>query len=838
MGCVATRAVRVGQRPNQSRYVTSSTTTELPPNTGVTNQQITDIYSNLTANCYNFKCPPGSVPVLCLDEDSIPIIESTLLLLDSRQTGISLPIIAISLRSNGRIACMGHLKMLNRTFFNSADNANIIHNLFLWLNGHQSINEPINFINFPPTSMNEIRSCLAPHGIHVQFDDFTPELSNSKFIIVTSNFDVNNDEKRKFLNDILLKGGGIGCFYVQPSNGSPIIPINKFLIKAGLSFASCALSDDYGMSTSVTIREKIEESRKSSFYSLVDSFDKFVTTSNSNISYLDDLVTALRYHVISSGVKQIHLIDQLLNLSWRYLIDTEYRLSNGMISSYVNHSIVIAFIDELYQKIHADRIRAIPSVASGFPGLASDFTLKSYNVELPILEESLVSTGLWLPPGTISTVDCQKVPPNTHIQVGSHTISLLAKPGPWKRWPMVSFSFPFQSPTVEIASPFGGCVYLAFSDLSTQKPLPTHLKLQVTETEAGSHVQSENDDFLNITFSHITCYPRAVYQNPSIYESTKQFNTPWGELISKSIIFTLPSNKMRQIGNLQAFFDYIEDIVSMTTSYIGYELIRPYRIVFDIETIDEYLKQQELLQMQQMQQQLQFISYRNTMTSTNNNTSHTTGAYKQSSHNNTELNSCLVNNNTNGNNAPGPFSGHIGTSTSNLSFSSDVLSIVARYPIVMLIDDIDDIFFNQSKATIGLFKMIMLITIVSFPEGRFDSQTELALASFVASNIFKKMFPSFDPIDAPICEMPALFNELWLIHTQINKLLIPGILKKLQDTELPSYEVPQDRWIAFVRELCSKSKLNFVPLLENIRPIPLNTLSNIDGLQNPPPFRE
>ncbi|OHT12600.1 hypothetical protein TRFO_03624 [Tritrichomonas foetus] len=156
------------------------------------------------------------------------------------------------------------------------------------------------------------------------------------------------------------------------------------------------------------------------------------------------------------------------------------------------------------------------------------------------------------------------------------------------------------------------------------------------------------------------------------------------------------------------------------------------------------------------------------------------------------------------------------------------------YPLIFHVDDIDGILFNLDGPTPELFKAVSLMTIVSIREDCFDNTTETAIASVATAVIFQELFSQFDPFKFNGITLPTLFHELWEIHSHCNSDLIPQTLAKFQNPEYPVSEVPEDMWIAFVREMCRIGKRDFTKLLERSRPIPLNISISLQGL---PPYQ-
>ena len=140
MGCGAARAVAVSPASSKSNIKGGTNNNETAAESGDSYQDLAQNYEYLVNNCSSFKCPPGTVPIICLEKDTIPVIESTLLLDELHQTGVFLPVIAANIKFKGRIICYGHIDMFSRAYFNSRDTANVLYNSLIWLNGKKTIN--------------------------------------------------------------------------------------------------------------------------------------------------------------------------------------------------------------------------------------------------------------------------------------------------------------------------------------------------------------------------------------------------------------------------------------------------------------------------------------------------------------------------------------------------------------------------------------------------------------------------------------------------------------------------------------------------------------------------
>ena len=158
----------------------------------------------------------------------------------------------------------------------------------------------------------------------------------------------------------------------------------------------------------------------------------------------------------------------------------------------------------------------------------------------------------------------------------------------------------------------------------------------------------------------------------------------------------------------------------------------------------------------------------------------------------------------------------------------------SEYPIVLLLDYIDDIIIHYNQPNAGLFNLIKSLAIVSLPENCFDPSTEIAIGTLVSTVIFRKFWPGLDYTTIEGITMPSLFQELWFIHTHLGPQIIPQLLFQSQSNDAPIYHSPEDMWIGFVKDLCNIAKYNLVPLLERARPIPLSLIGTIAQLPKCP----
>lgn len=663
------------------------------------------------------------MPIVCLTRDTFPIITSYLHLEDSTPTEIQLPIVAGSVYKAGRVICFAQLQFLSSKTLHVSDTARLVLNSLVWICGGNSSMTHVLALGFDKQTLSPIVKSLQELGFFVEGGNSRSNLTSYKALIIPSSIDLEDEAFFSSIVNYVENGGGIAVYYHHAEIQQLSMPINKLLSIFGLSYTYCLLNDDLEEADNIQVPPSFAYVRDSNFVPISAHFKAVVKQNNIDTSTLDDLVTTLRYYIMVCDETYSQQLVEIANFAWEFLTRTNYTTEDGICPD-IKHGIVVVLLQDLYAKLPIDKVQAIPE-HTDFPGETGDVKLEDHEINVTLRDETWISTGLWLPANTPAKVISAQPISDVHVQIGSQNESLLTKQGPWKRWPSVVSAYPIESNEVNVGTPFGGIVYLTVNSIEPVDPFPA--------------------DF---TFSQFCKHPRYVTGHPEIWEETKDIEVPWGEIDVGSIIFTVPSESIRQIKDFDIIHDKFQTIVSGISNYMSYQPDRPYRAVFDVELTDE-----------------------------------------------------------------GPNYG---------------------YPLVFHVDEIPGILMELETPTVQLFKAVSLMTIVSLREECFDITTETAIATVATAVIFQELFQGFNPFEFNGITLPTLFHELWEIHSHCNAELIPNTLSKFQNPDYPVSEVPEDMWIAFVREMCRIGRKDFTKLLERSRPIPLNISISLQGL---PPYQ-
>ncbi|OHS94386.1 hypothetical protein TRFO_39432 [Tritrichomonas foetus] len=534
---------------------------------------IRDSFQFMKKSVRKIKCPGGKVPILCLNDDSFPVVLISLYFGDDKMIKIRLPIVAASVHALGRLICFSHIELLFNEYFYEENTRHFLNNCFSWLTANTSVMIPVLLLGISRIYRDDILRSLKALDLMIEYSDTSKNLEKYKFIIITSDINITQDMYEDLIN-YSANGGGIAVFYVPSENfESPNgHQINKFLFQYGLSYAFGILSNHNRRPQNIIVSQSFDTVKYYSLNPLIDKFVDMLKLPNINIQALDSVVTMLRCYIMVLPDSELEVIMELHDAIWNFLRNTNYRVE-GKICPDAMHVIVLVLLQDLTWRIPPDRLPIYPDIDI-FPGESGNLELEDYVVDLKIKDEALYSTGLWLPPGVIGTitVDGEYPKDSVIIQIGSHSQSILMESGPWARWPFVVYSYPLDDLEIRVITNLGGIVYLAVSRLKE----PVHIRLK---------------------FHKFCCYPRYISHKPDVWEKTKNLDVPWGEIQSKMIIFTLPKNKLDEIQDLNAALGRIDFIIKKISKLLSYEVVRPYRVVFDVQKLSSIPTPENIIMM-------------------------------------------------------------------------------------------------------------------------------------------------------------------------------------------------------------------------------------------------
>eukprot|EP00048_Salpingoeca_helianthica_P008175 m.119661 g.119661 ORF g.119661 m.119661 type:complete len:717 (-) comp14532_c0_seq5:37-2187(-) len=221
----------------------------------------------------------------------------------------------------------------------------------------------------------------------------------------------------------------------------------------------------------------------------------------------------------------------------------------------------VTWLTLLWKSLPAEWITAAPNVELP-PG-----PLENVYLTLDERMEGWISTGVYVPPGVAVTVQALGPHAGWRARIGCHTDTLWHLPE-WRRWPETSVTIALDGPVVKIASPYGGLLY--FEGEGKRASIHLNVNGVIRCPWFDSTLMADHD------------WP-VLRAHPG----------PWGELVGKHIIFSMPSQCMRLIENPRAVLAYWDSVVASHFDLIfGSPPLAPARrerIVADVQISAGYM---------------------------------------------------------------------------------------------------------------------------------------------------------------------------------------------------------------------------------------------------------
>jgi hypothetical protein len=222
--------------------------------------------------------------------------------------------------------------------------------------------------------------------------------------------------------------------------------------------------------------------------------------------------------------------------------------------------------------LHADahEVRAHPA-ASEFPGAVPRAAPRVQRVvDVPLGVPRWSSTGLYAAPGEVVEVAL----PRTHVArglrlgIGAHTDDI-AHHDAWQRAPRVTREWALDAESVQVASPFGGLVYVVVPGAGP--PATAAIKLR-NVVEAPRFVLGVTD--------------------PAEWRARiRALAAPWAELETASIVLTIPAETVRAIDDPTAVLERWNVAMDSAADLAGIPRARPSpeRFVTDVQISAGYM---------------------------------------------------------------------------------------------------------------------------------------------------------------------------------------------------------------------------------------------------------
>ena len=497
--------------------------------------------------------PERVMPVVCLADYAFPLFLCPFSVEDQANE-IILPICALSRFDEGRFVYIGSTDFLLHSVISHTETMAFIENIVNWCADYKAQTVKVLLLGWQATHLSSIRTHFASYGYVVDDKkEFPQTLRGYSVIFITTSYNLTEDQAEQIIGYV-KSGGACVCFAsvselnLETDHG---FRLNSLLDISGLAFAMCSL----GSGSEELIVCQNEELEKYTFEGVYKRFIELTSVADIgqvDLQDLDNAVSELKYYVTEITESRAEIAVDLYEKTWAFLNRTGFQDDTGICPD-VRHSVFAVLLTELMPRIPANRVSAC-DLATHFPGLAAaSEKVVQTKMRLSMRADAVTCTGLWLQAGQTATILADF--PVT-VQIGAHGMCMLLKPGPWKRWPTVVSRWAIDGKVeTEIASPFGGLVYLT----------------------------SRVTRMIQFSISGIVRAPMIVYNRKETWEETKDLDVPWGDVRTQALILTMPSKSMRMIEDPDKFCNLLDIAIQNLLRCLGVQLADPRHIVFDID---------------------------------------------------------------------------------------------------------------------------------------------------------------------------------------------------------------------------------------------------------------
>jgi hypothetical protein len=231
---------------------------------------------------------------------------------------------------------------------------------------------------------------------------------------------------------------------------------------------------------------------------------------------------------------------------------------------------------EALDRTEPRRVKAHPA-ADVFPGaVPARARRKTRSIIVDLTVPRWHSTGLYAAPGHLVTVVRESGPPidGMGVRIGCHTDFIGGK-DQWKRVPAIATRVPIVADETEIASAFGGLLYIE---------VPNNPKVPGTGPSRSA----------SFIIRGAVPAPTWIHGTTTLEEwrdRERNQPAPWGELISDRVILSLPSEVLRDLDDPGAVMDVWTDVLAACAELAGSppDRRRPERMVPDVQISAGYM---------------------------------------------------------------------------------------------------------------------------------------------------------------------------------------------------------------------------------------------------------
>lgn len=493
---------------------------------------------------------PG--PLAVFDERAFVVVAGSV------KGDVQLPVVVGATWGRGKVIAFGHGGMIGSEALKHDGIAALVEHAVRWMAGRKA--NP----HVAVAGNQAMLSMLSTRGFDtIAIDRVTDVALESVDVIVIDSHRVRDDEMDTLARFVKRGGGlitgGLGWGWLQLNPGKTIHdhPGNRLLRDAGIAWCDGTVSTTQGDAFAVHELPKAMHA-----LSAMDDLDRALTGNGAFSSQAGGTLTsALR--VVPENNPLYRRASRLMQSHGGSLVVSEsapLSLKDGAAR------VLLALQVESEKRTPASRVRAHPS-SSAFPGEVPRDAKRVQRVfSVDLSTPGWHSTGLYAPAGEVISIQAQSDTHRCAVRIGCHTDQNWHHDA-WKRVPDISRQWPLEQGETNVASAFGGLLYV-----------------DVPRGLSGS---------AEFTINGAVEAPRFVLGETSLeaWRSIRNAPAPWGELETSKVIISVPSSALRSLDDpesLMRFWDQISD-AHATLAAIPLDPERPHRFVPDVQISAGYM---------------------------------------------------------------------------------------------------------------------------------------------------------------------------------------------------------------------------------------------------------
>jgi hypothetical protein len=492
--------------------------------------------------------PPNMTAAVALTRKAVPLMVGPLFLNGSvLPISFSAPTIVVGIAERGRVLFLGNFAILSGTAATGREGEMFLELVSRYLGGEDRMQYRALICDWPGSAPDALKRAFASVDVAAELGNERLSASKYQFVIVTTEYSDVGAVETYLMSD----GGVVVCGMGKPVGIAMRVLLEKYGI--GIPQTSTTVGD---------LDRTISGEPAKPGFALPRLIERIIKKSGDPAAHsgpkIDRIITALRFHILALTGQSYAELEPLFVAAWEMLEATGGGYLPGVqtVCPTVIHAMLAMLIADLLPRVTPALFQNVDS-SMPFPGRC-DLETDSYHIHVDFLDISWVSTGLYLLPGVMATVETNHEVRGLWLQAGAHTWTNFQRQGPWKRFPGVTVRMSLVESTCGCCSPFGGIIYV------------------------GCDGDCPNGG-CDMTFHNVAECPMYSGVNEALSTDTGFRTAPWGEIETRFAIFTVPASVFSSSLNLRLVCERMDAMLGSLLKFLADQSISPYRIVFDVE---------------------------------------------------------------------------------------------------------------------------------------------------------------------------------------------------------------------------------------------------------------